>query len=29
MVGAIKGEVDFDKIIDTSFLPDDIKTIVR
>jgi NitT/TauT family transport system substrate-binding protein len=29
MVGAIKGDVDFDKIIDTQFLPDDIKTIVR
>jgi NitT/TauT family transport system substrate-binding protein len=29
MVGAIKGEVDFDKIIDTSFLPDDIKGIIR
>jgi NitT/TauT family transport system substrate-binding protein len=29
MVGAIKGDVDFDKIIDTSFLPDDIKTIIR
>jgi NitT/TauT family transport system substrate-binding protein len=29
MVGAIKGEVDFDKIIDTSFLPDDIKTVIR
>ncbi len=29
MVGAIKGEVDFDKIIDTSFLPDDIKSIIR
>jgi NitT/TauT family transport system substrate-binding protein len=29
MVGAIKGEVDFDKIIDTQFLPDDIKEIVK
>jgi NitT/TauT family transport system substrate-binding protein len=27
MVGAIKGEVDFDKIIDTRFLPEDIKAI--
>jgi NitT/TauT family transport system substrate-binding protein len=29
MVGAIQGEVDFDKIIDTRFLPDDIKAIVK
>jgi NitT/TauT family transport system substrate-binding protein len=27
MVGAIQGEVNFDKIIDTRFLPDDIKAI--
>jgi len=29
MVGAIKGDVDWDKIIDTRFLPDDIKAIVK
>jgi NitT/TauT family transport system substrate-binding protein len=29
MVGAIQGEVDFNKIIDTRFLPDDIKAIVQ
>jgi NitT/TauT family transport system substrate-binding protein len=29
MVGAIKGEVDFDKIIDTQFLPDDIMEFVK
>ena len=27
MVGAISGDVDYDKIIDTQFLPDDIKAI--
>ena len=27
MVGAINGTVDYDKIIDTQFLPDDIKAI--
>jgi NitT/TauT family transport system substrate-binding protein len=27
MVGAIKGEVDFSKIIDTRFLPEDIRAI--
>ena len=29
MVGAIQGEVDFDKIIDTRFLPDDIKEVIK
>jgi NitT/TauT family transport system substrate-binding protein len=29
MVGAIKGEVDWDKIIDTRFLPDDIKEVIK
>jgi NitT/TauT family transport system substrate-binding protein len=29
MVGAIKGDVDFDKIIDTRFLPDDIKEVIK
>ena len=29
MVGAIQGEVDWDKIIDTRFLPDDIKAIIK
>ena len=27
MVGAITGTVDYDKIIDTQFLPDDLKAI--
>jgi hypothetical protein len=27
MVGAISGTVDYDKIIDTRFLPDDLKAI--
>jgi NitT/TauT family transport system substrate-binding protein len=27
MVGAISGTIDYDKIIDTRFLPDDLKTI--
>jgi len=26
-LGTIKGEVDFDKIIDTQFLPDDLKAL--
>jgi NitT/TauT family transport system substrate-binding protein len=27
MVGAITGEVDYGKVIDTQFLPDDIKAV--
>ncbi len=29
MVGAIKGEVDYDTIIDTQFLPEDIRAVIK
>jgi NitT/TauT family transport system substrate-binding protein len=29
MVGAIKGDIDFDAIIDTQFLPEDIRTVIK